>query len=121
MLDREKAKWVEPAGALTVEAKNVAKLNSCILRWPFENIDSQIETVKGLSTVALQNLQRTNETFSARKMVVDVVGTLFRSYVIKKGYLDGAEGLLMSFASAIARAFGWAKLYEFEIRTKSRS
>jgi Glycosyl transferase family 2 len=119
LISREKVKWAD--GETEVDAQNIVKLKSPILHWPYETISAQIETIDQQSNHVVTQLMAKNETFSSRKMVKDVIGTLVRMYWRQKAYADGIEGLLASFVTSIIRFFGWSKLYENELRIKNLS
>lgn len=71
---------------------------------------------------SLQKIQRYSEIFasenrgrkssSSRKIIVRTFFAFFKSYILKRGFLDGYEGLMVASAVANHVLYKYAKLYE---------
>lgn len=109
---RSLARWTESEVHEHVVAKNNKKLKSPILHWSFKNIVHQIETINRYSSLRAVDFEKQGKKFSASKMFVKTISKFFETYILKRGFLDGVQGLMVSFVSAFATFLRWAKLYE---------
>ncbi len=120
LFHRERAKWTETQVHEKVTAPNIERLSVQIFHWPFETISAQIETINRYSQLRVQDLVAKGERYSTLRMLTKVVTKFFETYIIKRGFLDGVEGVLVALVASFATFLRWAKLYEHELKQREK-
>lgn len=84
------------------------------LHYPYENIAALLQKVNRYSSDAAEMMYRRGK----RTTVLGALGhgfwTFVRSYVIRRGFLDGRQGLIVSCAGATGSFFRYCKLIELQ-------
>jgi len=87
------------------------KLDSPILHETYVNLEEVINKVNQYSSLGAEKLDAQNKTSSIVHALFRGLWTFFRCYVLKKAFLDGAEGLMLAISNAEASYYKYAKLY----------
>jgi glycosyltransferase involved in cell wall biosynthesis len=88
-------------------------LNGRLKHYSYDNSSQLIQKMQHYSTLwAEENLGRKKTT--PVKALLNGFITFFQSYVVKKGWLYGYEGLLISISNANGAFYKYIKLYEAE-------
>lgn len=111
---RARAQWKDARVHEKIEAKNVRKMTGDILHWPFEDISAQIATINRYSNLRAADLLERGEKYCAIKMVTKTVSKFFETFILKRGFRDGQEGLIAAMVSAFATFLRWSKLRELQ-------
>lgn len=114
LFNKERANWTESNVHEHVVAKKTLKINVPILHWSFQSISHQIETINKYSSLRALDFKEKGKRFSFCKLFFKPISKFFETYILKLGFLDGVQGLLVSFVSSFATFLRWAKLYEIE-------
>jgi hypothetical protein len=61
-----------------------------------------------------------NENFSVVKMLYDTLKTFIMSYFIRRGFLDGTRGLMLSVYYSVYRFNIWANLWFLQQQTTKK-
>lgn len=88
----------------------IGKLKAPIIHHPYQNVDEVLEKLNRYSTdgANLRQTQGKSSTFS--KALVRGIWTFFRAYIIRRGFLDGREGLMLAISGAENTYYRYLKL-----------
>jgi glycosyltransferase involved in cell wall biosynthesis len=102
LYDRKRAKWV---GAyvherLEVEGK-VESFEGPILHFPCQSLSEHLRTMDRYTTLAAEQLVAQKKKIALSNLLFKPAWELFRTYVLKRGFMDGAEGLAIAWMGAL--------------------
>ena len=93
------------------EGFKVQTLNAMVEHYPYQNISSFIQKSDHYSTLfAQENVGK--KSSSPIKAVLNALFVFLKKYIVKRGFLDGYPGLLISAAHVSTNFFKYLKLYE---------
>lgn len=117
LADRRFARWTEPNVHERLEVKGtVAALDQALLHHSFPTIKDQILTNVSFSHLGSQELLRAGHRPSRVRLLVKPVGKFMETYLIKRGFLDGWAGFIISVNAAYSMFMKYAYLLETDIR-----
>ena len=92
-----------------------------ILHYSYENIFDHVKTSNHFSSIQAKHIATANVTqFPILKMMAKSIWTFMESYFLRLGFLDGREGLIISWISSFSMLIRYAKVYEISMsRSKS--
>ncbi len=113
---RQYAKWSEPdvheecivEGAVQVLSKD-------LLHYPFSKIEEQIETNLKFSRLGAEKLKKKGMKKNLALLILKPLGKFIETYILKKGFLDGMAGLIISVNAAHSIFLKYAYFFE-EVR-----
>jgi len=110
LYNRGKARWVGSFvhESVAVEGR-VGHLESNILHFTCESLSEHVKTMDRYTTLAAQELAARRVKVSIPRMIFSPVWTFLKSYVIGRGFLDGAEGLTISYMAAFYTFLKYSK------------
>jgi glycosyltransferase involved in cell wall biosynthesis len=110
LFDRRRAKWVGDFVHESVQVDGrVGNLKSSILHFTCSSLSEHLKTMDRYTTLAAEQLVDQNKAIGWRHLALDPPWTFFRSYVLKRGFLDGAEGLAIAYMAALYNFLKYAK------------
>lgn len=110
LYDRRQANWVGEFVHESVEVHgSVGHLKSNILHYTYESISEHVRTLDSYTTLAAQEIVERHETVGWRILLLEPVWTFVRTYGIQRGFLDGAEGLMIAYMAALYTFLKYAK------------
>jgi glycosyltransferase involved in cell wall biosynthesis len=109
---RDRAHWLNANVHERIIAKKVKRISGDILHWPFAGLFDQIATVNKYSGLRAEDFAEKGKNFSALKMITKTISKFIETYFLKRGFLDGAPGLISALVSSFATFLRWGKLYE---------
>src|SRR5947209_3235510 len=94
LFDRRRAKWVgnHVHESVVVEGR-VGHLKSNILHFTCSSLSEHLKTMDRYTTLAAEQLIDDKRNIGWTELVLDPPWTFFQTYVLKRGFLDGMEGL----------------------------
>jgi glycosyltransferase involved in cell wall biosynthesis len=102
LFDRRKAKWVGDFVHESVKVEGtVGRLESNLLHFTCDSLSQHLRSMDGYTTLAAQELVTHGKTFGYARLLLDPPWTFFRTYFLKLGFLDGAEGLAIAYMAAL--------------------
>ena len=107
---RGKAKWVGDFvhESVTVDG-HIGHLESNLLHFTCDSLSQHLQTMDRYTTLAAQELVARKSTVGWRNLIVDPTWTFLKTYVIQRGFLDGAEGLTIAWMAALYTYVKYAK------------
>lgn len=94
----------------------VRRLAGPILHYPVRDIDALLAKSIVYSTLGAQELAKAGKRASALTACLHALASFTKSYIIKKGFLDGQEGFLISITGSITTFYKYIKLMELRSR-----
>jgi hypothetical protein len=117
LCDRRHGRWTEPSvhEALVVDG-GVKRLREPLLHYAFSSIQEQILTNVRFSHLGSQDLKRRGVGPSLFRLLLKPLGKFLETYILKKGFLDGLPGFIISVNAAHSMFLKYAYLLEARIR-----
>ena len=119
---RRYARWSEPHvhEQLIVQGET-KKLQSPLHHYAFSSIEEQIHTNLRFSRLGTQDLIKKGKKPSLLKLIFKPIGKFIETYWIKRGFLDGLPGFIISVNAAHSMFLKYAYLMESRIRHETHS
>ena len=115
--DRRAARWSEPpVHESLIVTGEVKMLENALDHFSFNCIYDQVVTNLNFSKLGSQELQRRGQSPSIFKLLFKPAGKFIETYFLKKGFLDGLPGLVISVNAAYSMFLKYAYLLEGRIR-----
>jgi len=110
LFDRHRAKWVGNYvhESVVVEGR-IGHLKSNILHFTCNSLSEHLKTMDRYTTLAAEQLVSQKAQISWSDLALDPSWTFFQTYVLKRGFLDGFEGLAIAYMAALYNFLKYAK------------
>jgi glycosyltransferase involved in cell wall biosynthesis len=89
----------------------VGQLKSCLLHESFANLESVLDKTNRYSSAGAQALLRKGKTSSVGKAVGHGLWAFFRTYFLRRGFMDGRMGLVLAISNAEGTYYRYLKLW----------
>ena len=110
LFDRKKAKWVGEFVHESVEVEgSVGHLKSNLLHFTCNSLSEHLRSMDGYTTLAAQEIVSRGKTVGLADLLIDPPWTFFHTYVLKRGFLDGIEGLSIAYMAALYNFLKYSK------------
>ena len=110
LFDRRKAKWVgEFVHESVTVGGAVGHLESNLLHFTCDSLSEHLRTLDRYTTLAAQEMVSRGKAVGYSRLLLDPPWTFFRTYVLKLGFLDGVEGLVIAQTAAFYNFVKYAK------------
>lgn len=120
LFKRGSARFTDAAVHESVQASGaVAVLDGHFLHYPYADLESMIAKVNRYSTDAAAMMHARGKTTSVPGVLGHAFWTFVRIYIIRRGFLDGREGVILAVTAAAGSFFRYSKLWLLN-RDKSR-
>ena len=109
---RGKARWTETQvhSVMKVEGRS-DRLRESIIHYSFPTMESVLEKVNRYSTWSAQDLDAAGRRGSIRQAVGHALWAFFRTYVLRRAFLDGRMGFLLAVSNAEGTYYRYVKLW----------
>jgi glycosyltransferase involved in cell wall biosynthesis len=102
------------------EGLNIEKLRNSFSHFPYQSISEFVIKADRYSTLfATDNVGK--KTSSPAKAFFNGLYSFFRTYVLKRGFLDGYAGLIIAFSHMATNFYKYIKLYEMNVEQKKKA
>jgi len=101
---------------LEVDGK-VKELPNDLLHYPYRDMKDQIIKMTGYSDLYLEQQISKNRKWSAAGTIIRSAWFFFRSYILKRGFLDGYPGLYIAWGGTFSTLLKHSRLYEHRHHT----
>jgi glycosyltransferase involved in cell wall biosynthesis len=88
----------------------IGQLNGAIIHHSMDSLEELLEKINRYSSYGAAERRKRGERSSLGKALSHGSWTFFRSYFLRRGFLDGREGFLEAFGSFLGCFFRYAKL-----------
>jgi glycosyltransferase involved in cell wall biosynthesis len=110
LYDRGKARWVGDFVHESVMSEGrVGHLEANILHFTCESLAENVKTMDRYTTLAAQELAARRVKVPLWRVMAAPVWTFVKTYVVERGFLDGFEGLVISYMAAFYTFLKYAK------------
>ena len=122
VFDRRRAEWkgINPHDKIVLKNSNdkTGALKGDILHFTYQSYSEFNKRVELFTTISAQSYFEMGKKASIHKIVLNPLWAFFQSYVVKLGFLDGLNGLIISVQTANIRFLKYIKLYELQKKNK---
>lgn len=102
LFDRRKARWIGKFVHESVKVDGpVIDLKSNLLHFTCDSLSQHLRSMDGYTTLAAQEMVARGVKVTMSRMLLDPPWTFVRTYFLKLGFLDGAEGLAIAYMAAL--------------------
>ncbi len=108
---RKKARFSDAEVHESLETKHLLRLKSPILHTPYRTTSDFLAKMQHYSTLFAKQYQGKKQS-SFGKALFSALFAFFRSYILKRGILDGQNGFLISFYNGSTAFYKYLKLKE---------
>ncbi len=107
---RDKARWVGSYVHERVEVDGtIGHLKANLLHFTCDSLSQHLETMNRYTTLAAEQLVAEGVPIGWRQLLLDPPWTFFQTYFLKRGFLDGTEGLAIAYMAALYNFVKYAK------------
>ncbi|MDR0230085.1 MAG: glycosyltransferase family 2 protein [Flavobacteriaceae bacterium] len=119
LFNKHKAKWFSPTNLHeTIKLDNnnsIVHLKGDLLHWAYDSYSEHFLKIDNYTSLAAKfYVQNVNKKISLTKIIINPFWTFFKSYIIKRGFLDGFEGFVISIFGAIATFLKYIKIIQLQ-------
>ena len=95
------ARWggTNPHDRIETDGNNIVHLAGDIEHYSFDSISAHLQTIDRFTEIGADELIRKNKSFNYLSPVTHASWTFIKLYFIKRGFLDGFAGLIVSVLS----------------------
>lgn len=110
LYDRRKAHWVGSYVHESVQVDgSVGHLESNLIHYTCDSLSQHLQTMDRYTTLAAEQLVAEKVRIGLRHLLLDPPWTFVRTYFLKRGFLDGMEGLAIAYMAALYNFVKYAK------------
>lgn len=110
LYDRREAKWAGDYVHESVRANgSVGELHGDLLHFTCHSLSEHLRTLDRYTSLAAREVVAQQKPVSLRHLAVDPAWTLFRTYILRRGFLDGPQGLAIAWMAALYTFLKYAK------------
>ena len=110
LYDRRKAKWFGDFVHESVKSDGrVGHLESNILHFTCDSLSEHLRTLDRYTTLAAQELAANKVPVPLISLIFDPPWTFVKAYIFQRGFLDGLEGLIISYMAAFYTFLKYSK------------
>jgi glycosyltransferase involved in cell wall biosynthesis len=110
LFDRNHAEW---QGAYVHESVRAAcdtgMLQGHLLHFTCDSLSQHVRTLDRYTTLAAEELRASGAAVPLSKLLLDPAWTVFRTYVIRRGFLDGPQGAAIAWMAGLYTFLKYAK------------
>lgn len=113
LFNRHKARWggINPHDKIEVRPGNsTAYLKGDIMHYTYASIDEHLVQMNRFTSIQAKTMYEQGKRSSWVKLLVNPAFAFISDYIIKAGFLDGKNGLILAKARAFATFIKYAKL-----------
>ena len=117
LFNRQRGKWggVDPHDKIEISGE-AGHLEGDLLHYVFKDLAHNIATNNFYSGISADIFYREGKKPSMMKLFLKPLGKFLETYIIKKGFLDGLPGFIISVGAAYSMFLKFAKLWEHHVR-----
>ena len=96
---------------------NIKDLKGKVFHYPYSSIEQFVEKANRYSTLFAKN-NVGKKSSSPTKAFFNSIYSFIKTYIFKKGFLDGYVGLVIAYSHAVTNFYKYIKLYELNLQYK---
>ncbi len=107
---RAKARWVGEFVHESVRVEGrVGHLDANLLHYTCGSLSEHLKTMDRYTTLAAGEIVARRQKVPAHRLVIDPIWTFIQGYFLRRGFLDGPEGLAIAYMSSLYTFLKYAK------------
>jgi glycosyltransferase involved in cell wall biosynthesis len=116
---RERATWggSDPHEKILVDGP-IRRLRNPLHHYSYRNIDDHLQRINRFTSISAQELHKRGVRWRLSDALARPVGRFFRSYLLKRGFMEGFAGFYIAASAAVYVFLKYAKLWELEVEEK---
>jgi glycosyltransferase involved in cell wall biosynthesis len=121
LFDRRHGKW--KGGRVHESVKMSEKtgfLNGEIYHFTYRSFSDYLGRLETYSSLAALDYQQQGKSATPLKLLGNPIAAFIKSYLLKRGFLDGTQGFAIAVMGVVSVFFKYAKLYELELKKGDR-
>ncbi len=119
LFDRRRGGWQGGRVHESVKVEGTAGLlRGEIQHYTYRSLSDYLKRLETYTTLAAQDYQQRGQAGSLAKVFGNPLAAFVKGYLLKRGFLDGAPGLMVAVMGAISVYFKYAKLYELQQKAR---
>ena len=101
LFNRRTSRWggTNPHDHIVTRGHNIVRLNGDIHHYSFDSISDHLQTIDRFTEIGADELIRKNKGFNILSPLTHATWVFIKLYVLKRGFLDGFAGLVVSVLS----------------------
>ncbi|WP_299755820.1 glycosyltransferase family 2 protein [uncultured Pontibacter sp.] len=114
LFDRTKAVWggENPHDKIILNKEaSLQHLKGDLLHYSYYSVSQHLGQINKFTDASSNAMIRDGKTVSLAMVILKPLFRFFRAYVLKRGFLDGPEGFVISVSSAVSVYYKYVKLY----------
>lgn len=117
LYNRHKAKWVGEFvhESVSVEGRT-GHLESDLLHFTCDSLSEHLKTMDRYTTLAAEQLVSQSRKVGYRHLLLDPLWTFWNTWLFRRGFLDGPEGLAIAWMAALYNFVKYAKARDMSPR-----
>jgi len=118
---RERATWggSDPHEKIFVDGK-VRRLCEHLQHYSYRNIDDHMARINRFTSISSRELKKEGGRWHLSDALLRPAVRFFRSYVIKRGFMEGFAGFYVALTAAVYVFLKYAKLWEIELEERKK-
>lgn len=118
---RDRATWggSDPHEKILVDGE-VRRLSKPLHHYSYRNIDDHLQRINRFTSISSQELKKAGGRWHLSDALLRPAVRFFRSYVLKRGFMDGFAGFHVAVTAAVYVFLKYAKLWELELEEKKK-
>jgi glycosyltransferase involved in cell wall biosynthesis len=110
LFDRNRAKWIGDFVHESVQVDGrIGHLKSNLLHFTCNSLSEHLRSLDRYTTLAAQEFAAAGKPVPLAKILLDPPWTFFNTYFLKRGFLDGPEGLAIAYMAAFYNFVKYSK------------
>ncbi|MDH5559740.1 MAG: glycosyltransferase family 2 protein [Deltaproteobacteria bacterium] len=120
LFNRSRGKWsgVDPHDRVEIEGE-AGELKGDLEHFVFRDLSHNVQQNNFFSSISARIFYEENKKPSFLKLIMKPPGKFIETYVVKRGFLDGMPGFIISVGAAYSMFLKYAKLWELH-KTKKK-
>ena len=113
LFNRNTSHWggTNPHDHIITQGNNTVRLKGDIYHYSFDSISDHLKTIDSFTEIGADELVRKNKPVTILSPLTHASWTFLKLYVIKRGFLDGFAGLIVSVLSYMHVFIKYSKAY----------
>ena len=98
LFNKQTAQWggTNPHDHIITSGENINQLNGDIYHYSFDSISDHLKTIDKFTEIGAEELIRKNKSFNIFSPITHASWTFIKLYVLKRGFMDGFAGFVVS-------------------------
>ena len=111
-----KAKWggIDPHDTILLEGKT-SRLNGKLLHYSYDDISAHLRTIDLYTSIMSKEYWKRGKKASVINLTLRPLYAIFKSYILKRGFLEGKQGIIISLLDGYYVLLKFAKLMEYDL------